>query len=56
MDEKKLRERILLLLDQIHSSGGNIEMSARIPLTVQYEFLKEVMNRLQDDLDHHTCS
>ena len=53
MNEKELVRRVRELLEKIQTYGGNIVLSSQTPLHIQYQFLKEVLERLEDEIDHH---
>ncbi len=53
MDDKNLVRKVKALLDKIQTYGGNIVLSSTTPLHIQYQFLKEVLERLEDEIDHH---
>jgi hypothetical protein len=53
MNDEKVREKVQDILVKIRSQGGDIRLSPNIPLYIQYQFLKEVLERIESEILLH---
>ncbi len=49
MDERELILKTKKLIEKMRAHGGVIELSSKTPLHIQYQFFKEILERLEDE-------